>query len=123
MTTRPRSKRRAPNRKNQGLCRTNRRAWGRGSRRVLRDREHREVVILKYYIYFSRARYRGCARCPLFPDLLYGHGFTSEHLAFVAGLQLVGCLQKETDVGRVLPVGDAGLGKGRPRESCGAEDL
>src|SRR5215204_417711 len=45
MTTRPGSKRRTPSRKNQGLCRTNRRAWGRGSRRVLRDRGHREVII------------------------------------------------------------------------------
>src|SRR5829696_6474115 len=70
-----------------------------------------------YYIYFSRARYRGGARCPLFPDLLCGLGFTSEHLAFVAGLQLVGCLQKGTDVGRVLPVGDAGVGEAAVRRS------
>jgi hypothetical protein len=60
---------------------------------------------------FSRARHRGCARCPLFPDLLGGLGFTSGHPAFVAGLRLVGRLQKGTDVGRVLPVGEAGVGE------------
>ena len=75
--------------------------------------------IEKYYIYFSRAWYRGCARCPLFPDLLCGLGFTSEHPAFVAGLQLVGCLQKGTDVGRVLRVGDASVGEAAvPRTSA-----
>jgi hypothetical protein len=73
--------------------------------------------IEEYYIYFSRAWYRGCARCPLFPDLLCGLGFTSEHLAFVAGLQLVGRLQKGTDVGRVLPVGDAGVGEAAVRRT------
>jgi hypothetical protein len=53
----------------------------------------------------------------LFPDLLCGLGFASEHLAFVAGLQLVGRLQKGTDVGRVLPVGDAGVGKAAVRRT------
>jgi hypothetical protein len=42
-------------------------------------------------------------------------GFTSELLAFVAGLQLVGRLQKGTEVGRVLPVGDAGVGEAAVR--------
>jgi hypothetical protein len=78
---------------------------------MLRDRRYREVFIDKYYIYFSRARHRRCARCPLFSDLLGGPGFTSGHPAFVAGLQLVGRLQKGTDVGRVLPVGKAGARK------------
>jgi hypothetical protein len=55
----------------------------------------------------------------LFPDLLCGLGFTSELLAFVVGLQLVGRLQKGTDVGRVLPVGDAGVGKAAVRRTSG----
>src|SRR5215208_3118610 len=57
MTTRPRSKRRTPNRKSQGPCRTNRREWGRGSRRVLRDRGHRGVL----YIFFQSLVSRVCS--------------------------------------------------------------
>ena len=56
--------------------------------------------IEKYYIY-PRARYRGCARCPLFPDLLCG---------LATG-------RSPSGGGRVLPVGDASVGEAAVRRT------
>ena len=71
---------------------------------------HLEVLYILFQSPVSRV-------CSLFPDLLCGLGFTSELLAFVAGLQLVGRLQKGTDGGRVFPVGDAGVGEAAVRRT------
>jgi hypothetical protein len=117
MTTRPRSKRRAANRKSQGLCRTNRREWGRGSRRMLRDRRYREVFIGKYYRYFFQSPASRVCSVPSLPRSPWRAWLYLRHPAFVAGLQLGGRLQKGTDVGRVLPVGEAGVGEAAVRRT------
>src|SRR5918994_2359679 len=114
MTTRPRSKRRAPNQKNQA-CVGQTAGCGGGGHAVCfaiwtSRGSHLEVL----YILCQSLVSRVCSllSLPRSPLRAWLH---LRALAFVAGLQLVGCLQKGTDVGRVLPVGDAGVGEAAVR--------
>ncbi len=97
MTTRLRSKRRAPNRKSQGLCRTNRKA-------VCFAIGDIEEYSSRSIIYTPELGIAGVL------------GALSSPISF-AGLQLVGRFQKGTDVGRVLPVGDASVGEAAVRRT------